>query len=68
MRYAEHGMLFDLSLREYVRPLKVLQYDWMHIMLVGGLLQLEVNLAISKLASVGFNIGAIGAWLSLGLV
>eukprot|EP00435_Cladocopium_sp_Y103_P021149 s4082_g5.t1 len=65
--YAPDGLLWELSLRDHVRPLQCLQYDWMHCLVVQGTVVLEINLALGKLSGYGFTPVAIKAWLSLRL-
>ena len=65
LSYATQGILFDLTLRDCVRPISCLQYDWMHCLVVQGTFQLEMNLAISVLSHRGFNLPAMKAWMPL---
>ena len=65
LTFAPLGLLWDLSLRDHVRPLQCFQYDWMHCLVVQGVVVLEINLALHCLAGHGFTPVALKDWLSL---
>jgi hypothetical protein len=64
--YSPQGLLFD-PVRTHVRPLQCLQYDWMHCLVVQGVVVLEINLSLHRLAGHGFTPVALRNWLSLCL-
>ena len=66
LNYTPHGVLFDVELRRYFKPISILQYDWLHCLLVQGIFPHEINLALAELKSVGFGQKEIHAWLKLG--
>ena len=43
MNFGTHGCLFDLELRRTWRPISMVQWDWMHCLLVQGIFQLEAT-------------------------
>ena len=43
MNFGTHGCLFDLELRRTWRPISMVQWDWMHCLLVQGTFQLEAT-------------------------
>ena len=55
LNWTPHSVLWDKHLRSIVfKPAEMIQYDWMHVFLVQGLFQLEINLALGRLSSRGF--------------
>ena len=65
LNYTPHGVLWDPA--RTFRPCSMIQFDWMHVLLVQGLFQLEVNLCLSKLAHRGFTYQKLHSYLQLGL-
>ena len=65
LNFAPLGLLNEPSLRQVLSPMASVQYDWMHLLLVQGTIPHEINLAMAKLAGVGFSAGPINDWLCL---
>ena len=53
--HCSHGVLQDLALRGFLKPVGNLMYDWMHCCLVQGVFPLEVNLMLQSLKFAGFS-------------
>ena len=66
VNYTPHGILFDVELRRYLKPVSVLQFDWLHCLLVQGIFPHEMNLALAELKSHGFGQTQIHDFLYLG--
>ena len=49
LNYNEHGLIFDRSLRDVVRPVNIVTMDWMHTILQGGTLTVEIFLLLKLL-------------------
>lgn len=48
LTFHPNGILSDLSLREFVRPISGTMMDWMHNFLVNGVVNLEFHLYLSR--------------------
>lgn len=53
LNHCPEGALWDLGLRAIFRPVSMIQFDWMHCVLVQGVFQLEVQLALTALSRKG---------------
>lgn len=66
LNWTPRSVLWDENLRSVFKPAEMIQYDWMHVFLVQGLFQLEVNLALGRLSSRGFSYERIHPFLIPG--
>ena len=61
LHFEPESLLWDVELRQYVKPADVLTYDGMHILLANGLLDNELTLFLPQLLAAGFPWNAITA-------
>ena len=61
LHYEPESLLWDVELRQYVKPADVLTHDGMHILLANGLLDSELTLFLPQLLATGFPWNAITA-------
>ena len=60
------GVLLDASLRQDIQPISMLQYDWMHCVLVQGTFEKELELCLKVLGPLGFSSERLDAFLRPG--
>ena len=65
LNYAPESVLWEPALRPHFKPAEMVQYDWMHVLLVQRLFQLEVTLALGRLSRRGFSYETVHIFLKL---
>ena len=56
------GLLLDVGLRQWVRPISMVAYDPMHVFLVSGVWHREMTLLLGRLADDGFKQSMLHDW------
>ena len=64
INFVPEGLLFDRSLRQVVRPISGWLRDWMHMMLVQGCANIEVEQMIHTIRNVGVTLEQVQHYVS----
>ncbi len=64
LSFSPHGILFDQQLRMILKPRENILWDWMHCLLSGGIVPLEIAKFVSLLVEQGISVGDLDEFCS----